>query len=109
MHLVYACLAVAPDPKEIRSVYIWGAILIGLMLVAFFVYSYFKRWMNDTGTSDNEGFTLSDLRKLRDQGKMSAEEYEQTRSKIVAATRKMTSGMPDLRGRRGVDSNDPPT
>ena len=95
-------LAVAADPKAFRSVYLWGAIIIGLVLVAFFFYSYFKKWMKDTDTSVNQGFTLSDLRKLRDSGEISSQEYEQTRLKMVAAAKKMTGSMPDNLHRRGT-------
>jgi len=106
MHPVHALLAIPPDPKEIRSVYVWGAILIGVVLIAFFAYSYFKRWMNDTGDTENHGFTLSDLRKLRDQGKISAQEFEQTRANMLAAAKKMTGYIPDVTPRRQPKSPD---
>lgn len=99
MHLLNA-LAQTPDPRQIKWVYIWGGILIGVVLVCFLIYSAFKRWMNDTGVSESPGFTLSDMRKLRDEGKISAEEYEQTRAKMVAAARKMTEQIPDVKPRR---------
>jgi hypothetical protein len=98
MHLF--CAVIVGDPKEIRSVYMWGAILIGVVLIWFFVYSAFKRWMNDTSTDTTPGFGLSDMRKLRDEGKISAEEYELTRAKMIDAAKKMTAKIPDLGARQ---------
>ncbi len=110
MHALYKTPAAPPDPHSAYvSIFIWGAVLIGLMLLFYFGYSAFKRWMNDTGIEENQGFTLSDLRKLRDQGKISPEEFEQTRNNMLAAAKKMTQQMPDvLQKRNGDGSGSPP-
>jgi len=110
MHALYKTPAAPPDPHSAYvSIFIWGAVLIGLMLLFYFGYSAFKRWMNDTGIEENQGFTLSDLRKLRDQGKISPEEFEQTRNNMLVAAKKMTQQMPDvLQKRNGDGSGSPP-
>jgi hypothetical protein len=115
MHLIGAITTA--DPKEIRYIYIWGAILIGVVLIAFFIYSAFKRWMNDTDTTTTAGFGLSDLRRLRDEGKISIEEFELTRAKMIAAAKVMTANMPSTNSRPQVGvqqgspkpSDQPPT
>ncbi len=89
------------DSSGVQSILIWSGVLIALVLVAFGAYSWLKRWMNDTGeTNRGVGFTLSDLRELHRQGKMSTEEFELTRSKMVAAAKKMAASMPDVLPRR---------
>src|SRR5208282_4355246 len=66
------------DSNGIHSIFIWSGILIAILLLAFGGYGYLKRWMNPRESASGEvGFTLSDLRRLRDEGKLSAEEYEQ--------------------------------
>jgi hypothetical protein len=89
------------DSNGIHSIFIWSGILIAILLLAFGGYGYLKRWMNPKDTSmGGAGFTLSDLRKLRDEGKLTAEEYEQARAKMVAAAKRMTETMPTMTPRR---------
>jgi hypothetical protein len=83
-------------PSGAASVIFWSAVLIGLIVVAFLAYAQFKRWMSDSGpTSSGPGFTLSDLRQLHREGKMTDEEYEQARAKMVASAKKMADSLPD--------------
>jgi hypothetical protein len=92
-----------PSASGAASVILWSAVLIGLIVVAFLAYAQFKRWMKDTEPSGGGGvgFTLSDLRELHRQGKMTDEEYETARAKMVASAKKMADAMPNpLAGRR---------
>ena len=65
-------------------------------------YAQFKRWMSDSApTSSSPGFTLSDLRQMHREGKMTDEEYQQARDKMVSSAKKMADSLPDpLAGRR---------
>jgi hypothetical protein len=103
----YLPLAVKPlDSNGTQSVVLWSMVLIGLLLFAFGGYSLFKKWMNQSDeTTRGPGFTLSDLRLLRDQGKMTSEEYELARAKMVAAAKKMTEKMPEIVPRRARTGN----
>jgi hypothetical protein len=103
-------LAVIPlDSGGTGSVVIWSLVLIGLLLLAFGVYSYFKKWMTQADEpSRGAGFTLSDLRALRDQGKMTGEEYEMARAKMVAAAKRMTEKMPEVMPRKPKMPSDNP-
>ena len=86
----------AADVTEIRYIYIYSGALIALVLAAFGGYSYFKQWMRQDEVSSGGGFTLSDLRRLHEQGKMSDAEYELARGKMVASARKMTQKLPEV-------------
>jgi hypothetical protein len=87
-----------PDPRS--TVFMWSGILIVLMLLAFAAYSWFKRWMNQDEPTGHIGFTLSDLRELHRQGKMSDEEYEQTKANMLAGAKRMADRMPEVLPRR---------
>lgn len=95
------------------SVIIWSGVLLALIIIAFFAYTQFKRWMTDAEpSSSGPGFTLSDLRELHRQGKMTTEEFEMAKAKMVASAKKMAEAMPDpLAGRRkpaNSPGSDPP-
>jgi len=94
-------LAIASsDPKSIGVLFVWCGILVALLLVAFALYTYFKRWMNQTNESSHVGFTLSDLREMHRQGKISDQEFEQTKAKMLSSAKKMTERMPEVLPRR---------
>jgi hypothetical protein len=103
------------DDKGLHSIFIWSGVLIALMLLAFGGYSLLKKWMSDTEVPERGGgFGLSDLRRLHEEGKMSTEEYEQTRAKMVAAAKRMTGNLPEVIPRRSpppkaADINLPPS
>jgi hypothetical protein len=91
------------DDKGLHSIFIWSGVLIAFMLLAFGGYSYLKRWMSESDVPDRGGgFGLSDLRRLHEEGKMSTEEYELTRAKMVAAAKKMTQNMPEVIPRKSA-------
>jgi hypothetical protein len=98
------CLAQARPltPSGAASIIFWSAVLIALVVVAFLAYVQFKRWMSDSApTSSSPGFTLSDLRQMHREGKMTDEEYQQARDKMVSSAKKMADSLPDpLAGRR---------
>jgi hypothetical protein len=90
----------ATKDNDYKSIFFWSFVLIVLLLIAFGGYSYLKKWMNSADEPMPTGFTLSDMRELHRQGKMSTEEFEQARAKMVAAAKRMTEKMPDITPRR---------
>jgi len=92
--------AMQAHPQEIRWIYMLCAVLVLLILLAFVAYSYLKRWMNQTDESVQIGFSLSDLREMHRQGKMSDEEFELTRAKMVASAKRAMDRMPEVLPRR---------
>ena len=85
-------------PRNFQGVFIWSAILIVLVLVAFAGYTYLRKWMqaDEAPSSAARGFTLADLRDLHRQGKMTDAEYEATKAQLVGAAKKMVDTLPPV-------------
>ena len=88
--------------RGMQGVFVWSGVVIVATLLAFAGYSYLRRWMRsaDEPTGDNRGFTLSDLRELHRQGKMSDAEYEATRAQLVGAAKRMVDRLPPVLPRK---------
>jgi hypothetical protein len=83
------CLHLAANnitPEQQRGIMFWGVILIAAVLVGAVVIMMLRRWLKEplAGASDDAGFSLSELRAMRDRGEITPEEYEQTRSRVIA-------------------------
>src|SRR3954468_10338393 len=91
----------------IASVFLWSGVLIGIVILAFLAYAQFKRWMKEPEVSSTStGFTLSDLREMHRQGKMTDAEYQAARAKMVAKAKQTADALPDpLAGRRKPPTN----
>jgi len=65
---------------------IWGFVLIAAVVVGWIFIMILRRRLRepDAGVSDDAGFSLSQLRAMRDRGEITSEEYEQTRSRVIA-------------------------
>jgi len=81
---------------DIAGVVFWSLLTIGAIVVAFLAYVRLKQWMKADEDVHGEGFTLGDLRQLHKQGKMSTEEFERAREKMVASAKQMADKMPDV-------------
>ena len=79
----------------------WSLVLIALLLVGFFAVTWLRQWMKADDAPATVGFTLSDLRELHRQGKMSDAEFEKARSLIVGATKAAAGKLPDPLARPG--------
>lgn len=75
----------------------WSLVLICLLVGGFFAISKLRQWLKDDDDVPGPtiGFTLSDLRQLHKQGKMSDEEFERAKSLIVGNAKAMSSKLPD--------------
>jgi hypothetical protein len=62
--------------------------MFGLILVGFYAVVRVKRWVTKPDDVPAAGFTLSDLRSLHRNGKMSTEEFEKAKAAIVAAAQR---------------------
>lgn len=71
--------------KDTTPVFIWAAILIGALLVMFGLIVYYRKWLNRDESVTGAGFTLSDLRRLHKEGKMTTEEFEKAKVAIIGA------------------------
>jgi hypothetical protein len=63
-----------------------GMIVLGITAVGVWIISRVR--LAAKGTAIQEGFTLGDLRRLRDSGEMSEEEFERARDSMLAAHRR---------------------
>ncbi len=93
---IAALLAAAPPDSDYRAIFLWSFVLIVLLVIAFAAYSYLKRWMKSADEPMVTGFTLSDMKELHRQGKMSTEEFELARARMVAAAKRMTDKLPPV-------------
>ena len=89
----------------------WSLVLIAFVVIAFFVLVRLRRWIKedaDGEAGERIGFTLSDFRRLHREGKMTDEEFERLRSKMVAGAKAMAQSMPDPLARRRPPERRPP-
>jgi hypothetical protein len=82
----------------------WSFVLIVALLLLFGGIVLYRKWMNADDTTTGEGFTLSDLRRLHKEGKMSDGEFESAKAILIgslkAAAAKSTAATPPLQGPR---------
>ncbi len=79
--IVAATQGPAADPETLL---IWGAVLIGVIVVAVpATRAVRRRWLNPE-TSSSPDWTLQDLRALRDKGELTDEEFEKLKAAAIA-------------------------
>ena len=87
---------VAPATGEILGLLGW---IIALAVVAVVVAFGLRLWLRDTGEPADPGagtgFTLADLRALRDAGDLTEDEYAAARDKLIGNTRAAAEAEPE--------------
>ena len=86
--LMQFCLAQVDSGKpqiDNGQVIMWGGALIIVVILGFSGIAYIKRKLRGGGEASgpNSGFSLSELRAMRDRGEITSEEYEQTRARVI--------------------------
>jgi uncharacterized membrane protein len=66
----------------------WSVVLIGLLLAAFVAVAQVKKRLIRSDDTSGSGFSLSELRRLHREGKMSDEEFEKAKLVIVGAAQR---------------------
>jgi hypothetical protein len=91
-----------PDSQDITSVLtpeVWWT-LVGILAVAVigaFIVWYIRRWARQSEATPPGGFTLGALRKMKQEGKISEEEYKRTSELLAKVQRdKLLAPKPDL-------------
>jgi hypothetical protein len=83
-----AIVTLAEDvPASLQhTVIFWCVTIILVTLAGFGLIAYIKRYMMARAAQGkyDTGFSLSDLRAMRDRGEITPEEYEQTRARVIA-------------------------
>ncbi|MGH7175991.1 MAG: SHOCT domain-containing protein [Tepidisphaeraceae bacterium] len=74
---------VGQEETSQTSVFIWSAALIFFVLVMFGVLAWVRKRLSADKEFHGEGFTLGDLRRLRESGQMSEEEFDRAKAKLV--------------------------
>jgi hypothetical protein len=66
----------------------WSVVLIGLVVAGFAIAMQVKKRLMEPSDPRSAGFTLSDLRALHREGKMSDAEFEKAKGAVVAAAKR---------------------
>ncbi|MCC5830562.1 MAG: SHOCT domain-containing protein [Phycisphaeraceae bacterium] len=78
-----------------REVLFFLGVIVALGLVVglagFVIYRRLKRSVDEPQTGLDAGFTLADLRRLHDEGRLSSEEFERARERLLARQARRTS------------------
>jgi hypothetical protein len=84
------------DPSQLQTQTLhWSAIILAVAVVGFGGIWIFKHfWKKSEGQAQEGGFSLSDLRAMRDRGEITPEEYEQTRANVIAKVKKKAEEKP---------------
>jgi hypothetical protein len=90
-------LAETPNSQVEISRFLWPAVgvVIGVIVLAA-AFQWFRKRFREQSSSNATpgGFSLGDLRALVKEGKMSPEEFERAKNKILAAHKKATAVKP---------------
>jgi uncharacterized membrane protein len=91
------------------TTFFWSGVIMAVAVVGFVAIMIFKRlWRHgDAPAAQEAGFSLADLRAMRDRGEITPEEYEQTRAKVIAQVKKLATEPPKPKpGPRGETPTD---
>ncbi|MGH7214018.1 MAG: hypothetical protein ACREIT_04585, partial [Tepidisphaeraceae bacterium] len=77
----------AQASDEPGSIFFALLLLILAVVVLFGVVMFLKKWMRKSAEAGDVGFTLSDLRELHRQGKMTTDEFERAKAQMVASAK----------------------
>lgn len=74
------------DSRFESEVIRWGVVLMGVIIIGGAAIMLIRRKLRDSAANSNSdpGFSLSDLRAMRDRGEITSDEYEQTRARVIA-------------------------
>src|SRR4051812_36529611 len=81
--------------SSIAGVFGWSLALIVLVGIAFFAIIRIRAWMRDDDMPASVGFSLTDLRQLHREGKMTDAEFEKARNLMVAHAKQMADKLHD--------------
>ncbi|HTW94456.1 MAG TPA: hypothetical protein VMD30_06675 [Tepidisphaeraceae bacterium] len=69
-------------------------LVIGLTVIGFLIGNWARRRVFDPKSLPAAGFQLDDLRRLRQEGKLTQAEFEKMRDRVIAAAQKKSGGQP---------------
>ncbi len=76
---------------ERNKLIFWLVVLLAVVIAGFTIIMLLRRYIQEPLGSESQdaGFSLSELRAMRDRGEISPEEYEHTRARVIAAAKKL--------------------
>ncbi|MCS7033616.1 MAG: SHOCT domain-containing protein [Phycisphaerae bacterium] len=74
--------------QNVAPVFVWSLVLVGLILVALVVLLLIRRKLSTPETGLHASFTLADLRKMRDSGQLTEEQYQKMRESVIGSARR---------------------
>ena len=78
---------------------LWSSLLAGMVIFLGLVAALVRRWLNKQGEDDTlgnpTGFSLHELKQMRDSGQLSEDEYETAREKLIAGSRALLEDQGD--------------
>lgn len=83
-------------------------VLVVLVFLGFILIGIIRRWMRSDDANMEVGFTLSDLRRLNREGKLSDEELKVAKDQMIRRVRSIASDSEALRLRPKSDPSQPP-
>ncbi|HEY4329784.1 MAG TPA: SHOCT domain-containing protein [Phycisphaerae bacterium] len=94
----------AIDEDAMRSqTILWGGIIMAVAILGFSAIMFFKRYLKKKSADDSvPGFSLSELRAMRDRGEITPEEYDLTRARVIEKV-KAKANEPPKPKRKGMD------
>jgi uncharacterized membrane protein len=78
----------ADDGVDFGGLFKWSFVLMVLVLILWVAVSTIRKRLKEDDPTVGTGFTLSDLRQLHKQGKMSTEEFEKAKAILLASLAK---------------------
>jgi hypothetical protein len=84
----------------------WSVIFVVFILAMFAGLYFYRRWWRQDDTTSGEGFTLSDLRRLHKEGKMTTEEFETAKGILIGSMK--AAEIRDAQKPREGPRTDPP-
>lgn len=77
-------IASTAQPGEVFfAILPWMLLLVGIVLAGWFLLVMIRRSSQDSSSPLDDGFTLGQLRKMRERGELDDEEFEQARNVIL--------------------------
>ena len=77
-------------------------VLVLIVIAGAVALLLIKRWWKAEGEATMPGFTLGDLRAMRDAGEISVAEYERAKEQMVRKVRSQPSSAKAVKGQRGT-------
>ena len=77
--------ALAQADNASSSVYLWAIVLLFVVVLLFGAVAWARKRLSPNEDFHGEGFTLSDLRQMHKEGKLSDDEFNRAKAKMVEA------------------------